>query len=303
MSWINVQDYRSSNWLPGTDGGERARDYCRQLEHGQILFFDQPPFAFSKEDAGFLINQPQTDSRLHKNISYRPEEDVMRGFGGNATDEKRAHVILRNYCEEVTHFVSTLLAPYAGKMQRDYASFRPLEEEGRDLPLHKRNDLLHVDAFPSRPTHGGRILRVFTNVNPSKSRVWLTGERFPSLAKRYAQAAGLNSFAGASARRSAMHLLHSVGIPVPDRSAYDEFMLRFHDFLKENSEFQKSGDKERVEFPPMSTWLVFTDGVPHAALSGQFAMEQTFIVPTEALVSREDSPIGVLEAICGKRLA
>jgi hypothetical protein len=24
-----------------------------------------------------------------------------------------------------------------------------LEEEGRDLPLHKRNDLLHVDAFPS----------------------------------------------------------------------------------------------------------------------------------------------------------
>ena len=90
-------------------------------------------------------------------------------------------------------------------------------------------------------------------------------------------------------------------MPVPDRSAYDEFMLRFHDFLKENSEFQ-SGDKERVEFPPMATWLVFTDGVPHAALSGQFAMEQTFIVSPEALVSRADAPIAVLEAICGEKL-
>ena len=301
MPWLDVRDYRDGEWSAGADPQERARFYCQQLEQGQILFFSQPPFAFPNEDASFLINQPQTNSRLHKNISYRPDEDVMRGFGGDPKDEKRAQEILRNYCSAVTGFVSKLLAPYAGKMQRDYASFRPLEEEGRDLPLHKRNDLLHVDAFPSRPTRGGRILRVFTNVNPSKNRIWLTGERFSGLAKRYADDAGLRTIAGSKLRRRTMHLLHGAGIPVPDRSAYDEFMLRFHDFLKENSEFQ-SGDKERVEFPPMSTWLVFTDGVPHAALSGQFAMEQTFIVPPEALVSRADAPIAVLEAICGEKL-
>lgn len=88
-----------------------------------------------------------------------------------------------------------------------------------------------------------------------------------------------------------------------DRSAYDEFMLHFHDFLKENADFQSGCDKQRIEFPPMATWLVFTDGVPHAALSGQFAMEQTFIVPAEGLVSLEDAPIGVLEKLCGKKLA
>jgi hypothetical protein len=301
MPWLDVRDYRDGEWAAGVDPQERARFYCQQLEQGQILFFSQPPFVFPNEDASFLISQPQTNSRLHKNISYRPEEDVMRGFGGDPKDEKRAQEILRNYCSAVTGFVSKLLAPYAGKMQRDYASFRPLEEEGRDLPLHKRNDLLHVDAFPSRPTRGGRILRVFTNVNPSKNRIWLTGERFSGLAKKYADDAGLRTIAGSKLRRSTMHLLHGAGLPVPDRSAYDEFMLRFHDFLKENSEFQ-SGDKERVEFPPMSTWLVFTDGVPHAALSGQFAMEQTFIVPPEALVSRADAPIAVLEAICGEKL-
>jgi len=58
---------------------------------------------------------------------------------------------------------------------------------------------------------------------------------------------------------------------VAGRSAYDEFMLRFHDYLKENSAFQHQ-KHETVTFPPLATWLVFTDGVPHAALSGQSAL-------------------------------
>ena len=92
------------------------------------------------------------------------------------------HEIMRKYATEVREFVDAFLAPYAGHLQMDYASFRPLEEKGRDLSLHKRNDLLHVDAFPSRPTRGARILRVFTNVNPLKDRVWVVAQRFPELA-------------------------------------------------------------------------------------------------------------------------
>jgi hypothetical protein len=81
-------------------------------------------------------------------------------------------------------------------------------------------------------------------------------------------------------------------------------MLHFHDWLKENTEFQQAKEgKERVAFPPMATWLVFTDGVPHAALSGQFAMEQTFIIPVEALVAPEVSPIRVLEGLSGKQMS
>ena len=53
----------------------------------------------------------------------------------------------------------------------------------------------------------------------------------------------------------------------------------------------------------MATWLVFTDGVPHSALSGQFAMEQTFIVPVEALVAPEVSPIRVLERLAGRAMS
>jgi hypothetical protein len=39
--------------------------------------------------------------------------------------------------------------------------------------------------------------------------------------------------------------------------------------------------------------------VPHAVESGQFALEQTVIVPREALVRPDVAPITVLERLCG----
>jgi hypothetical protein len=298
MPWLEVKDYGPEGWAPGISGAERGRLYCEQLERGEILFFPAPPFLLSADDVEFLRRQRAADSRLHKNVSYRPGPDVLRGFSDGGEAQGRMHAFMRNYSRQVVDFVSRFLVPYAGKFQLDFASFRPLEEENRSLPLHKRNDLLHVDAFPSRPTRGGRILRVFTNVHPEKERAWMTGARFPQLASRYAADAGLNRIATSRSWTSA---LRALGLPA--RSAYDRFMLHFHDWLKENSAFQKSPEHQRLSFPPHATWLVFTDGVPHAALSGQFALEQTFIIPPDALVDPAAAPIRILEELCGRKLA
>ena len=165
------------------------------LEHGQILFFREPPFDFPAADQKFLLEQEWSELRMHKNVSYRPSEDSLRGVSGDRETISRLQSIMRNYSAQVTQFLGKFLTPYAGKWNQDFASFRPLEEEGRDLPLHKRNDLLHVDAFPSRPTRGARILRVFTNLNPKKPRVWRTTEGFEVLARRYAGGAGLQDIA------------------------------------------------------------------------------------------------------------
>ncbi|HWZ81776.1 MAG TPA: Kdo hydroxylase family protein [Terriglobales bacterium] len=303
MSWLKVDDYGGNGWLAG-EPGDRARHYCAELEKGQILFFPAPPFALPQDDIDFLVSLKPADSRLHKNISYRPEQGVLRGFA-DAVNESRVHDIMQRYTDAVRKFVLAFLAPYAEKFQMDYASFRPIEEAGRNLALHKRNDLLHVDAFPSRPTRGGRILRIFTNVNPSKGRVWVVGERFPDLAARFAESAGLKKFAtGSGLLRGWKRGLGTLGLPVADHAPYDKFMLYFHDWLKENDSFQNSKQgKEQLEFPPASTWIVFTDGVPHSALSGQFAMEQTFIIPVEALVAPEVSPIRVLEKMAGRAMS
>jgi hypothetical protein len=80
-------------------------------------------------------------------------------------------------------------------------------------------------------------------------------------------------------------------------------MLRFHDYLKEKSDFQENAPKQRIDFPPGSTWLCYTDSVPHAVLSGRFALEQTFIIPLNALVTPEKSPIRILEKMAGRPLA
>ncbi len=301
MSLLEIIDYDSKGWRGVESSKNRADYYCEQLESGKILYFEGIPFDLPTENREFLLAQKQTGSAFHKNISYRPKKDVLRGSSGDS-DAARMREIMKSYSAEVTRFVAELLMPYAGKIDLDFASFRPLEENGRDLPLKKRNDLLHVDSFPTRPTKGARILRVFTNINPSEPRVWNTAEPFQILAERYALKADLNRFS-TKKTLGVSRFLKRIGLPVADHSPYDKFMLHFHDFLKESEYFQANCDKERLEFPTHATWLVFTDGVPHAALSGQYALEQTFIVPTGALVAKDKAPINILEAICKRKLS
>jgi hypothetical protein len=231
---------------------------------------------------------------------------MLRGSASDKQEDiERLHAIMRHFSEEVTGLLSKVLKPYAAHWSLDYASFRPEEESSRNLSLHKRNDLLHVDAFPSRPTRGNRILRCFTNINPTRSRNWLTTERFPALAQKFAKDAGLEEIAKSGDAGGSFFntLKKAVGLKVVERSAYDKFMLRFHDFLKENSDFQDNCEKIHIAFPPMATWMCYTDSVPHAVLSGQYALEQTFIIPVRALIQPEKSPIRVLEKLAGRPLA
>jgi len=78
--------------------------------------------------------------------------------------------------------------------------------------------------------------------------------------------------------------------------------MRFHNFLKENASFQAGCVKHPWKFPSGSSWMVYTDTVPHAVLAGQYALEQTFLVKPEALVAPEHSPLKVLERIAGSPL-
>jgi hypothetical protein len=305
LPWVSVEDYKyPAGWTASGQSEAHARAYCEMLEHGQILFFRESPFDFPAADQKFLLEQEWSELRMHKNVSYRPSEDSLRGVSGDPETISRLQSIMRNYSAQVTQFLGKFLVPYAGKWNQDFASFRPLEEEGRDLPLHKRNDLLHVDAFPSRPTRGARILRVFTNLNPKKPRVWRTTEGFEVLARRYAGGAGLQDIAEDNSflSRTVQDFGSKLGFGVIGRTPYDMFMLRFHDFLKENEEFQRDCPKTQLEFPPRATWLVFTDCVAHAVMSGQYAIEQTFLIPPKALVALEAAPYRILGNIAGRAL-
>src|SRR5207249_2605243 len=158
-------------------------------------------------------------------------------------------------------FMSAIFPSYAKAWKVDYASFRPVEEEGRVLSMRHRNDLLHVDAFPTRPSHGGRILRLFTNLHTTRGRVWVTSDSFEEIAEKYAKDAGLKKVTTpvAAMRRKAAKMVRAIGVKVPARSAYDEFMMGFHNYLKGSEAFQKEGRKHTWTFAPGQTWLCFTD--------------------------------------------
>ena len=200
----------------------------------------------------------------------------------------------------MVQFLTRFLSPYQQHWKLDYASFRPQEEQNRDLPLRRRNDLLHTDAFPTRPTHGARILRFFNNINPTRTRDWIVSDPFAATVRQFAphqiapQPGSALSRAGKAAGRA---LGLGAAIPSLKRSPYDDFMMRFHNFLKENPRFQSDCPKYPFQFPPGSSWMVYTDTVPHAVLAGQYALEQTFLVRPEAMVRPEISPLKVLEEI------
>ena len=166
---------------------DRAREYCAQLESGAILFFPLSPIRIAPGDLAFLLNQQQAGTGYHKNIAYRPSEDRVTGFVKSSTSsEQQLQRIMREYSRSVVEFLERFLAPYQQRWQLDYASYRPQAEESRQLALRKRNDLMHIDAFPTRPTKGDRILRFFNNINPAETRNWVTGGTFGDLARRYA---------------------------------------------------------------------------------------------------------------------
>jgi 3-deoxy-D-manno-oct-2-ulosonic acid (Kdo) hydroxylase len=291
-----------AGWKDDAEAPMQSRWCCEQLEQGRILLFETFPFEFPVEDRAFLLAQRMWDPRAHKNISYRPRTDVLRGFHPPEPEiGQRMHDVMRRYSGQVVAFLRQLLVPYAALWSLDHASFRPELEEGRKLPLRKRNDLIHVDAFPRGPTRGARILRCFTNINPNQPRVWQTTDAFPELARAHAREAGLDRAVGAWGTRR-LRLGRALGLIPKGQTAYDRFMLRFHDWLKQNSAFQKSCRKTTLAFRPGATWICFTDALPHAVLSGQYAVEQTLIVPLSAMLKPEQAPLRVLENLAGRSL-
>lgn len=167
---------------------------------------------------------------------------------------------------------------YQGKLLEPVNSLRVHEIsqwQGKNS-WRKDDTRLHVDAFPSRPIHGQRIIRVFNNINPhGVPRVWRAGEPFEDLAKRLLPQ--LKPYSALSAKLQA-----ALKITKSRRSHYDHLMLQLHDAMKADMDYQKNGRQWQLDLQPGTTWMVFSDQTPHAAMSGQYMLEQTFLLDVES---------------------
>lgn len=265
---------------------EEKRFALTALESGQIIYL--PNYAFKpSETEQILLSESVLDGK-HKNISY---DYQCQRIGGLAMSSQSSVLqptmkqFMSCFATYARQLVETLLPPYQSAIQWGRTSYRPAEINGRPSSKRKDDTRLHVDSFPSTPVHEFRILRVFCNVNPyGEPRVWHLGEPFSAvLSKFQSRIPPYNRFRA--------QLMKWMKVTKTLRSQYDHQMTHLHDLMKLDEIYQHTVEKQRVEFPPHSTWLVFTDQVSHAALSGQFLLEQTFYLPVNAMENPTLSPL------------
>jgi 3-deoxy-D-manno-octulosonic acid hydroxylase-like protein len=231
-----------------------------------------------------------------KNASYDAARDRIGGTTLAGAEAATLRGLMHRFSDAANMLVERLFTPYRGAIVRARASFRPAEIAGRVTSWRKDDTRLHVDAFPATPSGGRRILRVFSNVNPNdRSRVWRIGDDFEAVARRFSDRLKV-PLPGVG---TALALLRITKTP---RSAYDALMLQLHDRMKGDSGFQAESPQTTVEFPPGTTWMAFTDQVSHAATSGQYQLEQTFLLPVAAMRQPERSPLRILERLKGRTL-
>ena len=267
-----------------------------RLERGEIVTFEPCPLALpAGDDLAFLMKQ-EIASSVHKNISYNPATGLLSGVAVKSSDQAdRLQKLMADFSQCASARLAELLPQYATNWQPDRASLRPQEEATRQLRVTARNDLLHFDAFPSRPTRGQRILRLYVNINPADDRVWITSETFATVLARYGAQVGLPPQSNATwVNRIGQGLLGLFQPNVAERTEYDDFMLRLHHFLKTNDDFQERAPRRLWHFKPGTAWLLFSDGISHAELRGQYALEHSYFIAPAALTLPDESPTALL---------
>jgi hypothetical protein len=280
------------NW--GTRVSAAAINDCTaELEDGVVLLL--PELAFDVRWDETVHFSPSIAAA--KNVSFDPSTGRLGGAAVKNVQDRNAEstgsltAMLRRFSEAAASLVDALFPAYSGRLQRARASFRPAEIAGRRTTWRHDDTRLHIDSFPATPVQGRRILRVFTNVNPEgRSRSWRIGEPFEEVAGLFGGQLRMPlPFSGT--------LLKLAGITKSRRSAYDALMLQLHDRMKADLAYQRNVPQTAVDFPAGSTWIAFTDCVSHAAMAGQYQLEQTFLLPVDAMQRPERSPLRILERL------
>jgi 3-deoxy-D-manno-oct-2-ulosonic acid (Kdo) hydroxylase len=267
---------------------------AQALEAGQILFL--PRYGFSVPSSYQPLFSSPILQRDSKSVGYSPSTGKLYGTVSTGQSLLLLEEMMRRFANFAQKTVTRLLPIYRTGLVRARTSFRPTEIETKPMPWRKDDKRVHIDAFPSSPVQGNRILRLFCNVNPAgQTHLWRIGEPFEQTAGRF-----LPSIKPPFPFSSVALMLTST--TKSRRTFYDHIMLCLQDRMKRDQRYQEEAEQVKIEFPAGSTWLAFTDQVPHAAMRGQYQLEQTFLLDISRLHDETTAPLYVLEKLAGRKL-
>ena len=281
---IDATDWRQTSGRP---------EWTAAVEAGKVLYFPQLMFQLSEQEKGLL--RPDVRDPKTRNISLNVDGSIKGVAGDEATQQQVAAMVGR-FRDQATALIAGLFPQYMPVVRMAPTSYRPSQVETRAQSWRADDKRMHVDAFPSRPNYGERILRVFTNVNPEgQPRVWRVGEPFEDVARKFLPRA--KPYVRWQAK--ALEMLH---VTKSLRSEYDHLMLQLHDGMKGDPDYQKNAPQETVPFAAGSTWVCFSDQAVHAVMAGQYMLEQTLFLPPGSEYDKEASPLAILTRLKGHPL-
>ena len=282
---IDLADWRQAQARP---------EWTAAVEDGKVLYF--PRLAFTLQDGESALLRENMLAAGSRNVSLGAD-GALKGAGGSPEDRARLGAMVGRFREQALALIDQLLPEYRGALRVAPTSFRPRQVETRAQSVRADDQRMHVDAFPTRPTYGERILRVFTNLNPNGApRVWRVGDSFEAVARKFLPQAK-------PYRLWQAKLLNTVHVTKSLRSEYDHLMLQLHDLMKQDEDYQRNGTQLTMPFPPGSVWVCYSDQATHAVMSGQFMMEQTLYLPPGREAHPEASPLAILTRLVGRPLA
>ena len=282
--------YRLINIKAASTAKEKFQ-WAKDLESGKVLFLENFNFKILPNEKKFFT--PEILSKHSKNVSLDLNNNI-RGTNLTNDDSKELVKMISRFRLEAKKLIITNFPKYKNHIKLAPTSFRPVDVYSRKTSWRSDDTKLHVDAFPSRPNNGVRILRVFINLNPKgKARVWRIGENIEAIANKFIHK--VKPYSPIKAK-----ILFLLGITKSFRTQYDHIMLELHDLMKKDLVYQKESSQILVPFKTNTVWICFSDQAAHAAMSGQYMMEQTFYLQSKHQYEPGKSPIEVLRRVTEK---
>jgi hypothetical protein len=278
------------------DVGHGNPAWIAALEAGKVLYF--PNFAdhgFRPQEEELALFREDIRDPKSRNISLDSSGKLKGAVGGEDVQAMLAGMIGR-FRAEAESLLGNLVPRYGEHLRRGAVSFRPSKVETRVQSWRADDRRMHVDAFPSRPNRGERLLRVFTNVNlEGQPRVWRVGEPFEDVARRFLPR--VKPYVAWQAK-----VMNALGVTKSLRSEYDHLMLQLHDAMKADLDYQKNAPQVTFNFPPGCAWVCFSDQTSHAVMSGQYMMEHTLQLSPMQQYDKDASPLAILSRLQGHAL-
>ncbi len=215
-----------------------------------------------------------------KNPSWVIQEDQLKpGTLIQQADAEEFRAFLKEFYKAAACAVGRALGLEDSSLTPDRVTWRPNELATTVRRWNARDDLFHLDSFPSRPALGRRILRLFYNASYSDCVVWSHTFNIDYYIRNY------------------IYDSKALDQGSPAGGFSDSLMAQIHDQMKREEEFQEKAPRILHSFAPGEAWIVLSDTCLHSFLRGDWLMDVSWFTSASWLTQSKWSPKSCFERL------